>query len=291
MRDALPETMLKIALPNKGALSDGAVDLVSEAGYRCRRGGRELTVLDPDNAVEFIFLRPCDIPVYVSGGVVEVGVSGRDLALDSRVEFAEILPLGFGKSTFRYAVPRDSDRQPEGFDGLRIATSYVNLVRDDLARRGVRATTIRLDGAVEISVRLGVADAIADVVQTGRTLEEAGLKVVGEPILHSEAIVLARRDTIATDNPEVAVFLRRLQGIVVARDYVMVEYDIPAAALAAACVVTPGIESPTVSPLNEPDWKAVKAMTERRQVNRIMDELENLGAKGIIVTDIRTCRI
>lgn len=283
--------MLKIALPNKGSLSDGAAQLVGEAGYRCRRSGRELTVRDPDNGVEFIFLRPCDIPVYVSGGVIEIGISGRDLALDSRVDFAEILALGFGRSTFRYAVPNQSTLTPEKFGGLRIATSYPHLVQADLARRGVKASIVRLDGAVEISVRLGVADAIADVVQTGQTLVEAGLKVVGDPVLKSEAIVLARDPEIAGKNAEVAAFLRRLQGIVVARDYVMVEYDVPARVLAAACRITPGIESPTVSPLNEPDWKAVKSMTLRKDVNRIMDDLAAIGAKGIIITDIRTCRM
>jgi ATP phosphoribosyltransferase len=283
--------MLRIALPNKGSLSEGAVKIVSEASYRCKRSSRELTVLDPANSVEFIFLRPCDIPVYVSGGVIDVGISGRDLALDSEAEFAEILPLGFGKSTFRYAVPAESGLVPEKFGGLRIATSYPNLVRRDMLARGIDATPVRLDGAVEVSVRLGVADAIADVVQTGRTLVEAGLKMVGQPVLESEAIVLARHDRIATDNPEVAAFLRRLQGIVVARDYIMVEYDVPVHVLDQACRVTPGIESPTVAPLNEPDWKAVKSMARRKDVNRIMDDLSDLGAKGIIITDIRTCRI
>jgi len=283
--------MLKIALPNKGSLSEGAVRLVSEAGYRCKRSSRELTVLDPANGVEFIFLRPCDIPVYVSGGIIEIGISGRDLALDSEAEFAEILPLGFGRASFRYAVSRESDLVPDEFNGLRIATSYPNLVRQDLCGRGIEATPVRLDGAVEVSVRLGVADAIADVVQTGRTLVEAGLKVVGEAVLESEAIVLSRDGDIAETNAEVAAFLRRLKGIVVARDYIMVEYDVPAAALDEACRVTPGIESPTVAPLNEPDWKAVKSMARRKDVNRIMDELSALGAKGIIITDIRTCRI
>ncbi len=283
--------MLKIALPNKGALSEDAVRLVAEAGYRCRRYGRELTVADPENGVEFVFLRPRDIPVYVSGGIIELGISGRDLAQESLAPCLEVLPLGFGRSTFRYAVPKESTLTPEGFGGLRIATSYPNLVAAHLASLGLTATAIRLDGAVEISVRLGVADAIADVVETGQTLAEAGLKVVGEPILKSEAVVLARQAGVAEANPEAAAFLRRLQGVVVARDYVMVEYDVPVAALAAACAVTPGIESPTIAPLNEANWKAVKSMARRREVNRIMDELAALGAKGIIITDIRTCRI
>lgn len=283
--------MIRIALPNKGSLSEGAVRIVDEAGYRCKRSSRELTVADHANGVEFVYLRPRDIAVYVTRGIIELGITGRDLASDSEAEFTEILPLGFGKSSFRYAVPQESDRGPERFQGLRIATSYPNLVSRDLAGRGVEATPVRLDGAVEIAVRLGVADAIADVVQTGRTLTEAGLKVVGEPVLESEAIVLARDSSLTETNAEIAAFIRRLQGIVLAREYVMVEYDVPLAALEAACMITPGLESPTVAPLNNPQWKAVKAMAKRRDVNRIMDDLAETGAKGIIVTDIRTCRI
>lgn len=282
--------MLQIALPNKGALADEALALVRAAGYDCRRDDKDLLAVDAANAVEFYFLRPRDIAVYVSRGVLAVGITGRDLALDSEADVAELLPLGFGRSTFRYAVPVTSDLVPERFGGLRIATSYPALVRADLARRGVAATIVKLDGAVEISVRLGVADAIADVVESGRTLQQAGLKVVGEPILQSEALVIGRSPRVAA-RPPVRRFLERLRGIVVARDYVMVEYDVPRRALARACRVTPGIESPTIAPLSERGWVAVKAMARRKDVNRILDGLAGLGARGIIITDIRTCRL
>jgi ATP phosphoribosyltransferase len=282
--------MLKIALPNKGSLSEEAVQLIREAGYNCRRYSRELIVLDNANQVEFVFLRPRDIAIYVSTGILEMGVTGRDLALDSGADVVELLPLGFGRSDFHYAVPGDTDLDPDQFSGKRIATSYPRLVGADLKQRGVKATVIRLDGAVEISIRLGVADAIADVVQTGRTLQAAGLKVVGPPLLHSEAVLVAcsrnleRQDTVLT-------FLDRIRGIVVAREYVMVEYDIPETMLEMACVITPGIEAPTVSPLSKKGWVAVKSMSKKRDVNPIMDSLSKIGAKGIIVTDIRTCRI
>lgn len=282
--------MLQIALPNKGALADEALALVRAAGYNCRRDEKDLTTRDAENGVDFFFLRPRDIAVYVHSGVLEVGITGRDLAVDSDTHVAELLPLGFGKSTFRYAVPKSSSLTPDKFAGLRLASSYPVLVRQDLKKRGIKAEIVRLDGAVEISVRLGVADAIADVVQSGRTLEQAGLKIVGDPILQSEALVIAR-DTAAARKPAVKTFLDRLQGIVVARDYVMVEYDAPRAVLPEACKVTPGIESPTIAPLSDPAWVAVKAMARRRDVNRIMDRLEALGTKGIIITDIRTCRL
>lgn len=282
--------MLKIALPNKGSLSEDAVQLIREAGYNCRRYSREMIVLDNRNQVEFVFLRPRDIAIYVSKGILDLGVTGRDLAVDSAADVVELQPLGFGKSDFYYAVPADTRLEPHQLSGKRVATSYPQLVSEDLMRRGVNAEIIRLDGAVEISIRLGVADAIADVVQTGRTLEAAGLKVVGQPLLHSEAILVARnRDIVQAAT--VNTFLERIRGIVVAREYVMVEYDIPETMLEMACVITPGIESPTVSPLSKKGWVAVKSMSKQHDVNQIMDSLTKIGAKGIIVTDIRTCRI
>jgi ATP phosphoribosyltransferase len=282
--------MLQIALPNKGTLSEEAILLVREAGYRCKTTGRELAIVDTENDVEFFFLRPRDIAIYVSTGVLDVGITGRDLALDSRSGAVELLSLQFGRSSFYYAVPKESSLTPDTLSGLRVATAYEHLVADDLKRRGVNASVVRLDGAVEISIRLGVADAIADVVESGRTLTEAGLKTVGEPILKSEAVVIARNESIYKKDG-VKTFIERLKGIVVAREYVMVEYDCPTRILQQACAITPGIESPTVSPLSEDGWVAVKSMSKRKDINRIIDALAGAGAKGIIVTEIKTCRI
>jgi ATP phosphoribosyltransferase len=282
--------MLRVAIPNKGSLNHRAVELLQEAGYRCKQYDHELQVCDYENNVDFYFLRPRDIAVYVGSGVLDLGITGRDLALDSLAGVVELLPLCFGKSSFYYAVPNESDLTPDQLSGLRIATSYPNLVLQDLERRGVQAKVIRLDGAVEISIQLGVADAIADVVQSGRTLLQTGLKTVSDPILKSEAILVGRTREI-TDLPEVQVMIDRLHGIVVASEYVIVEYDLPRNLLPEACQVTPGIESPTVSPLNKSDWVAVKAMASRRNINQIMDQLKSLGAKGIIVMEIRACRL
>ena len=282
--------MLKIALPNKGSLSDGAVSVVSEAGYDCKRSGKELEKADAANGVEFFFLRPRDIAVYVARGVIDLGITGRDLNEDAQAPAFEVLPLGFGRSSFRYAVPAGSGLKPEDFGGKRIACSYRNIVERDLKRRGVAATVVRVDGAVEISVKLGVADAVADVVESGATLRSAGLEVVGEPVMQSEAIVVARDEATAA-LPAARTFLRRIQGILIAREYEMLEYDIPRAALEQAVVLTPGIESPTVAPLNDPDWAAVKALCLRKGIAETMDKLEALGAKGIVATPIRAARI
>lgn len=282
--------MLQIALPNKGSLSDDSIRLVQEAGYNCRRMGKELMVSDTENGIDFFFIRPKDIAVYVSKGILAMGITGRDLALDSGAEVVEILPLHFGKSKFCYAVPEASPITPDTLAGCRIATSYPVLVREDLKRRGVEAEILTLDGAVEISIRLGVADLIADVVQTGRTLKESGLHIVGDTILESEAILIARDKTVL-ENPLVKTIVDRLHGIVVARDYVVVEYDVEEIHLEEACRITPGIESPTVAPLSKKGWVAVKSMAKKKEINAIMDALTILGARGIMVLDIRTCRI
>lgn len=282
--------MIQIAIPNKGALSEAAVSLVKEAGYKCKRGGRELVIRDEKNGMEFFFLRPRDIAIYVANGVLDLGITGMDLALDSKADVEELLPLNFGNSKFYYAVPDNSGLTPDKLDNLRIATSYPNIVKSDLEVRGVDAEVVRLDGAVEISIELGVADVIADVVESGRTLKEAGLSTVGEPILSSEAVVISRSKDIL-EQKDVTIFLERLRGIILAKKFLMIEYDINKNILDKCCEITPGIESPTVSPLSEEGWVAVKSMVKKKEINTVIDQLSELGAKGIIATDIRTCRI
>ena len=219
-----------------------------------------------------------------------MGITGRDLAIDSGAPVQELLSLGIGKSSFYYAVPKETNLTPELLGGKRIATSYPGIVQRDLEKRCIKAVVTRLDGAVEISIRLGVSDAIADVVESGRTLTEAGLKTVGEPILKSEGVVIARnKDIFSKEGAQ--TFLDRLKGIIVAREYVVVEYDVEKKMLEKVCAITPGIESPTISPLSEEGWVAVKAMVKRKEINRIIDNLAALGSKGIIVTEIKTCRM
>ncbi|PWJ51180.1 ATP phosphoribosyltransferase (homohexameric) [Quadrisphaera granulorum] len=289
---------LRIAVPNKGSLSEPAAQLLREAGYATRREGRELVLADPENGAEFFFLRPRDIAVYVGSGTLDVGITGRDLLLDSRAEAEEVMQLGFGASTFRFAGPASQvagGLDVAGLQGQRVATSYPGLVADHLAAAGVSASVVRLDGAVETAVQLGVADAIADVVETGSTLRSAGLAVFGEPILRSEAVVITRRSIEAGGGPVrpagLDVLLRRIQGVLVARQYVMVDYDVPREHLDAACALTPGLESPTVAPLADPAWAAVRAMVPRATTNRVMDELYDLGARAILVTTIHACRL
>jgi ATP phosphoribosyltransferase len=281
--------MLRVAVPNKGALAAPAAEMLAEAGYRQRNEQRDLTVLDQTNNVEFFFLRPKDIAIYVGSGEVDLGITGRDLALDSRAPVDERLALGFGSSTFRYAAPAGRDWTVEDLDGKRLATAYPRLVADDLARYGVSVDVIRLDGAVEISVQLGVADAIADVVGSGRTLRQHNLVAFGPPICLSEAVLLQRKDS--PGNAAKEQLANRLQGVVFAQQYMMLDYDCPKALLDEAIKITPGLESPTVAPLASPDWVAVRAMVPRTEANLIMDELAALGAKAVLASDIRSCRL
>jgi ATP phosphoribosyltransferase len=281
--------MLRIAVPNKGSLAAPAAEMLQEAGYVQRHDPRQLVLRDADNDVEFFFLRPRDIAVYVGGGTLDVGITGRDLLLDSGVEAREVLPLGFAGSTFRFASRGGEISSVDQIDGRRVATSYAGIVRDYLAERGVKADVVRLDGAVETAVQLGVADVIADVVETGSTLRAAGLEVFGEPILRSEAVLIQRAE--ADPTPGLDVLVRRIQGVLVARQYVMVDYDVRVELVEQACAITPGLESPTVSPLHDRGWVAVRSMVRRAEVNRIMDDLYDLGARAILVTTIHACRI
>ncbi len=281
--------MLRIAVPNKGSLSQGSIDIFTEAGYRQRRSTRDLQALDADNEVEFFYLRPGDIATYVASGDLDLGITGRDLAVNSGAEVEEVLVLGFGHSTFRYAAPPGAVDSAAALAGRRIATSYPGVVRRDLASRGIEAEIIKLAGAVENAIALGVADAIADVVETGTTLKQAGLAVFGEPIMHSEAVLVRK-----SGNGEAAAveqLLRRLRGVLVARSYVMLAYDVRAELLEQAVELTPGIESPTVSPLHREGWVAVQSMTDRSGLHRVMDALYELGARGILATDIDACRL
>jgi ATP phosphoribosyltransferase len=282
-------TPLRIAVPNKGLLAEPAATMLHEAGYRQRSDGRELVLADPDNNAEFFFLRPRDIAVYVGSGTVEVGITGRDLLLDSGSPAEELLPLDFGYSTFRFAAPNGSAAAVRDFSGLRVATSYPGLLSKYLADAGIDAQVVRLDGAVETAVQLGVADVVADVVSTGTTLRRAGLELVGEPIMTSEAVLITRSAVGST--PAVQQLVRRLQGVLVARRYVMMDYDIRAERVDEACAVTPGIESPTVSPLHREGWVAVRAMVPRADAQRVMDALWDIGARAIFVTDILACRL
>ncbi len=279
---------LRVAVPNKGALSQAASEILREAGYRQRSDSKELALIDADNDVEFFYLRPRDIALYVGEGTLDVGITGRDLLLDSGAKAEEAMALGFGRSKFHFAGPAGRYAALEDLSGLRIATSYVGVVEDFLFRRGIEASVTRLDGAVETSIKLGVADVIADVVETGSTLRAAGLATFGEVILESEAVVITRG---GERTPALEIFQRRIEGVQVARSFVMMDYDIEETNLAKATDAAPGREGPTISPLGKAGWVAVRVMVPRVGAQKLMDELWSLGARAILLTDIHACRL
>ncbi|WP_028814035.1 ATP phosphoribosyltransferase [Streptomyces flavidovirens] len=285
--------MLRIAIPNKGSLSGPASEMLHEAGYQQRKESKELRLVDPENEVEFFYLRPRDIAIYVSSGRLDIGITGRDLLLDSGASAEEILQLGFARSTFRYATKPGTATGVKDFGGMTVATSYEGIVAKHLADEGIDAAVVHLDGAVETAIELGVAQVIADVVETGTSLRNAGLEVIGEPIMKSEAVVIRRTGVSAEEavDPKVAQFLRRLQGVLVARSYVMMDYDCRAEHLEAAVALTPGLESPTISPLHNEGWVAVRSMVPAKESQRVMDDLYELGARAILTTAIHACRL
>jgi ATP phosphoribosyltransferase len=282
--------MLRVAVPNKGALSEPATEILVEAGYRRRGDQKDLTVIDRANDVEFFFLRPKDIAIYVGSGDLDFGITGRDLAEESQSSVRERLALGFGSSRLRYAAPAGREWSVEDLTGKRIATSFPNLVGKDLAAKGIEARVIRLDGAVEISIQLGVADAIADLVESGRTLELHNLMPFGAPLCDSEAVLVERQNPDDATSVARNQLAARIQGVVFGQQYLMLDYDCPRNIVERAVAITPGLESPTIAPLADPDWVAVRALVPRKDVNAIMDELAAIGAKAILASDIRFCR-
>ncbi len=288
--------MLRVALPNKGTLAEPATTMMREAGYRQRSDTRDLSMADEENEIEFFYLRPKDIATYVGSGDLHLGVTGHDLMQESGSQVRNVLHLGFGASKFCFAAPERENWKLEDLDGKTIATSYPRLVRSHLSGKRIAAKIVKLDGAVEISVQLGLADAIADVVSSGRTLRQHGLAVIGEPIADSQASLIEREPR--RDRPQTAevteakvIFTERLRGVVYARQYLMLDYDCPRSRLDAAKEITPGLQAPTVSPLHDdPDWMAVRSMVRKQSANLMMDKLAALGARAILTSEIRSCR-
>lgn len=279
--------MLRVALPNKGILSDSAILMLKEAGYTVRRDPKDLHVVDQVHNIEFFYLRPRDIATYVGSGSLDVGFTGLDLLLDSRSSAISVADLGFGGSTFRFAGPVGKFNQLSDLAGRRVATAYPHLVEDFLKKQDIKVELVQLDGAVEVAVQLGVADAVADVVSTGNTLRQAGLEIFGPVILQSSAQLIVAPGK----QGEHTQLLRRMQGVLVAREYVIFDYDCPASLVEQASVITPGIESPTISPLRDAEWVAVRALVKSSEINAKMDELYEIGARAILVSAIHAARI
>jgi ATP phosphoribosyltransferase len=284
-----PAPFLRIGLPSKGRLADISAVLLNDAGVSFRRTERSLFARCRDMPVEIVFLRTDDIPVLTAEGAIDLGITGADLVAESTESLVHRLDLGIGSCRLALCVGADSPiTDPRQLAGRRVATSFPRITRQWLAERGVEVHLVELSGSVEIMVSLGVADAIVDLVETGSTLAANRLRILDEIGRYETVLVQnsAVRDPATADR-----IVRRLEGIVIARSWSLLEYNVPRARLAEAEKITPGFNSPTVSGLEHPGWCAVRSMVKRGEAHAIMERLEQIGASAIIETQIANCRL
>lgn len=280
---------LRIGVPSKGRLAEVSTALLLEAGLRFRRQDRSLFARVKEMPIDITFLRTDDIPVLCAEGAIDLGITGADLVAESGVELVERLNLGVGNCRLAVCVPEDGAiKTPKDLANQRVATSFPNVTKGYLAKFGVTAHTVKLTGSVEVMIALGIADAIVDLVETGSTLAANRLRILDE---------IGTYETVLIQNPKTAHqalcdrVVRRLEGVVIARAYSLLEYNVPAAKLADAEKITPGYNSPTVNQLEDKNWCAVRAMVKRNEVIGIMEQLESLGATAILETSIANCRL
>jgi ATP phosphoribosyltransferase len=280
---------LRIGIPSKGRLSELATSLLNQAGLQFRRQERTLFARVRELPVDIIFLRTDDIPVLCAEGAIDLGITGSDLVEESCQDVQIRMPLGVGRCRLSVCVPESSEAQVGGdLDGLRIATSFPEVTKAFLKKHGAKAHLVELSGSVEIMISLGVADAIVDLVETGSTLAANRLRVMTD-IGKYETVLVQNRECLQTEMADRIV--RRLEGVVIARDYSLLEYNVPREKLQAAEAITPGFNSPTVNALEEQGWCSVRVMVPRKEVIGAMEQLEAIGASAILETEIGNCRL
>jgi ATP phosphoribosyltransferase len=282
-------TNLRIGIPSKGRLADGAIELLREAGLRFRRQDRSLFAPVHDVPIDVTFLRTDDIPVLCAEGAIDLGIAGSDLVAEANANVVHRLSLGMGNCRLAICVPENCNIQkPAGLDGCSVATSFPNLAQTYLRQHHAQVHVVELSGSVEVMIALGVAEAIVDLVETGSTLVANQLRILAEIGMYETVLIQSPKTTQPT---LVDRIVRRIEGVVIARSYSLLEYNIQQAHLAAAEKITPGFESPTVNRLEEEGWCSVRAMVKRGEVVDVMEQLESLGATAILETAISNCRL
>ncbi len=280
---------LRIGIPSKGRLSELASELLHQAGLQFRRQERTLFARVSQLPIDIIFLRTDDIPVLCEEGAIDLGLTGSDLLAESGAAVSVRMPLGVGRCRLSLCVPESSGIQAlSQLDGKRVATSFPNLTQKFLASHGAKPHLVRLSGSVEIMVGLGIADAIVDLVETGSTLAANQLRILTD-IGEYETVLIQNshnRDTRMADR-----VVRRLEGVVIARDYSLLDYNIQRTKLAEAEGITPGFNSPTINSTEDPNWCSVRVMVKRKEVIAVMERLEAIGASAILETSITNCRL
>lgn len=281
---------LRIAVPSKGRLRDRAVEVLQGAGLRFRLSGRRLFSVCSDTDTRIIFSNVQDIPVLVAEGVVDLGITGSDQVLEKRVDVIEHHKLGFGKCRVSVAAHKDSTiRKPSDLSGKVVGSSFANLATDYFRENGVEDVhVISIEGAVEVMVLLGLVDAIVEIVETGNSLLENDLVELW-PVQSAEAVLIGNANP--RNSQERDRFLRRVEGVLAARRYSLLEYNCPADKLDEATRITPGFSSPTVQNLVDTRWLAVRVLVERSEIHSILDRLEEIGCVAILESEVRHTRL
>ena len=283
------ERNLRIGLPSKGRLSEIAIELLSQAGLSFRRQSRGLFARVSGLPIDLVFLRTDDIPTLCAEGAIDMGITGSDLVEEAAVDIEVRMKLGVGRCRLAICVPDDASlRSAADLSKARIATSFPNITERYLAQHGASAHLVSLSGSVEVMIQLGIADAIVDLVETGSTLAANRLRILDEIDSYETVLIQNSRcsDPLTADR-----VVRRLEGVVIARDYSLLEYNVPRSKLAEAEAITPGFNSPTVNALEDANWCSVRVMVKRHDVIEAMERLESLGASAIIETPISNCRL
>ncbi|MCB9495320.1 MAG: ATP phosphoribosyltransferase [Fibrobacteria bacterium] len=281
--------MIQIGLPSKGRLHEPLVALLKQAGYRFRVDGRSLRIPCSGTDTSLVLLRTDDISTLVAEGILDAGISTQDIVEESQADVVEVLKLDMGHCRIVVAVPENGPfKTPADLDGRTIATSFPRLAANFFAKHGAKPRFVEVGGSCEAMVPLGMAEAIVDITETGNSLRDNGLRILSE-IGSYQTVLVARAEN--AENPEIKALVRRIQGALIAQTYRLVEYNIRRDRLAEAEKVTPGFQSPTVTALEDPQWCAVRAMVPQKQLGKVMDDLEALGATAIIQFGIENCRL
>lgn len=277
---------LRLAVPNKGRLEEPAAALLHDAGLVYEKTDRTLTVPVTNVDLELLFVRAEDVPEMVADRVADLGITGYDLLVDSGIDLAPLVDLGFGRCRLAAAVPNGSTiDKPGDLAGLRVATSHLDVTRRFFADRGVAVTVVPLRGSVEVAPRLGLADAIVDLVSSGSTLLINGLRPVFT-LLESQAVLVANPRTSVDRSADVERVATMLRSVVAGRRKRYLLMNVPQPALEAVESLIPGIDSPTVIPLAAPGMVAVHSVVDADEVWRLLPELQAAGASGILVLQV-----
>jgi ATP phosphoribosyltransferase len=280
------EGRLLVAVPSKGRMAPPALELCAAAGLRFEAGERALHVPCQNAPVDLLLVRPHDIPEYVQDEVVHVGITGANLVVEAAADVVHLADLGFARCTLEAAVPNAAPQLSlADLDGLRVATVYPVSTRAAFDRIGVEAELVTVSGSVEAAPRLGLSEAVVDLVSTGSTASANGLRLIGR-LLESEAVLIANRDALERQRELIGRLQLMLEGVVAARSRRYVMLNAPEAALPEIRELLPGLGAPSVLALAEPGQIAVHAAVDVDEIWDLLPLLKGAGASSILVVPV-----